>query len=171
MKSEKRNFILIVTITVIALAILTFKSLLVISNLSQLVTPKKERVFRYVQNHQKDLKKICDDDILFESNEKERWYLKTRLGLFTIVQGVWDYTHGKKEKVGFYCGGSGFVGGSTSVGFYYSADDEPYGLEFDYYGLSEIGDGIYEWHNEYNSHCITTERICENWFYYYMEWY
>ena len=134
--------------------------------------PTKETIFHYVQSHKEELKQLCDEGRSLVKWEKEdREYLKERLGMFTIVKGVYDYSNGQKKKVDFYCGGEGFVGGSTYVGFYFSADDQPFGLEFDYHELSEIGSGCFEWKNDDQSEWIYTERICENWFYYYMDWY
>ena len=134
--------------------------------------PKKETIIHYVQDHKEELKQLCDEGAFLVQFEKEdQAYLKERLGTSTIVKGVCDFTDGQKEKVVFRCGGEGFVGGSTSVGFYYSADDQPYGLEFDYRGLSEISTGCFEWKNEDGSERIYTERICENWFYFIMDWY
>ena len=58
---------------------------------------------------------------------------------------------------------------STYSGFYYSADDTPYALEFYTDGLEETSPGIYEWKSNTGEEIIT-ERIMPNWFYYHMIW-
>ena len=134
--------------------------------------PTKETIIQYVQNQREELIQLCNEGVLLSQWDKEdQAFLRRKLGSSTIVKAVTDYSDIKKGKVEFYCGGSGFVGGSTSVGFYYSADDQPFALEFDNHELSEIGPGRFEWKNEDESHLIYTERICEKWFYYYMDWY
>lgn len=133
--------------------------------------PWKGTVILYVKHHEAELRQLCDENIdpTMPRNE-EKAMLREKLGWFTIVKSICDFSDGQKEKVEFWCGGGGFVGGSTSAGFYYSADDRPFGLEFDCYGLTETKEGCYEWHNDDRSHWIYTEHISENWYYYFMNW-
>ena len=69
-----------------------------------------------------------------------------------------------------HCGGTGLATNSTYSGFYYSADDTPFALEFPSNELTEISPGVFEWKSS-TGEAITTERIMPNWFYYNMEWY
>ena len=70
----------------------------------------------------------------------------------------------------YYCGGSGFSGGSTYTGFYYSGNNKPCSMNIDV-NLAETSEGVFEWKNDDGSHYIMTQRIIDNWFYYYEDWY
>ena len=87
------------------------------------------------------------------------------LGDDTIVKSVYAYN---ENILKFYCGGSGIVTSSTYSGFYFSKDDTPHALDFDGSELTEIGKDIYEWDVGYKK--ISTEKIIDGWYYYYLEW-
>ncbi len=58
---------------------------------------------------------------------------------------------------------------STYSGFYYSADDTPFALEFPSDELEQTSPGVYQGKSDTGEQIIT-ERIMPNWFYYHMVW-
>jgi hypothetical protein len=68
--------------------------------------------------------------------------------------------------------GQGMLGGQY-WGFYYSSNDIPR-VQYDYQGkiaLAQAGEkGCYYWWDEIGSNLYATERIEENWFFYYMDY-
>ena len=129
--------------------------------------PWKGVVFHYVKNHQAELETVVDEgepEPLVGKEAREYW--KGRLGQFTIVKDVTTH-HENGEVMEFFCGGSL---GTTYVGFFYSAKDDPRLL--DSAGeLTEVREGQYKWISENGRKRIYSERICENWFYYWWDWY
>lgn len=139
-------------------------------------TVPRDRIFSYVNENYGLLEEFPYNEIEeidrstdYEENKKqEERIIKKHLGNYTIVRSVYAYN---ENILRFFCGGSGFVGGSTSTGFYFSKNDTPYALDFDGCELSEIQEGIFEWEGEGGSHKIHTEKIRDNWYYYILEWY
>ena len=96
-------------------------------------------------------------------NAEER-FVKKYFGKNGIVKQVYYNSSGILE---FSCGGEGLSIGSTSVGFFYSEDNTPNGLGFNYAGYTETSPGVYFYEDtDYARKNITVERIRENWFYY-----
>ena len=126
----------------------------------------KDRIFEYVSQNHEILESIANDEIPSKDAEEKK-FIRDRLGNQTIVKSIYKYND---NNIDFYCGGTGLVTGSTYSGFYYSADDTPFALDFPTNELVETSFGVYEWKND-TGEAITTERIMTNWFYYYMEWY
>ena len=130
----------------------------------------RERIFSYVLSHRDLLEAFPSDRDHMELMDSD-WIkvsIKQYLGKSSIVKDVYRYS---EDVLGFYCGGTGLLTASAYMGFYYSAQDEPYGLEFRGNPLTETSPGVFEWHSDDDSESIVTERICDHWFYYYMKWY
>ena len=125
-----------------------------------------DRIFEYVSQNHEVLESIAQDEIP-KDNIEENALIRDRLGNRTIVKSIYRYND---NIVDFYCGGTGLATNSTYSGFYYSADDTPFALEFPSNELVETSPGVYEWKNN-TGEAITTERIMPNWFYYHMVWY
>ena len=126
----------------------------------------RDQIFEYVSKNHEILESIAKGRIPSENAEEEA-LIRDRLGSRTIVKSIHRYNY---NNVDFYCGGTGLATNSTYSGFYYSADDMPFALEFPSNALAEISPGVFEWKSG-TGEAITTERIMPNWFYYYMEWY
>ena len=126
----------------------------------------RDRIIEYVRENREILESVIEDEIPREDAELESW-IHERLGKQTIVKSIYRYND---NNIDFYCGGTGLATNSTYSGFYYSADDTPFALEFPSNELTEISPGVFEWKSS-TGEAITTERIMPNWFYYYMEWY
>ena len=126
----------------------------------------RDQIFEYVERNHAILESIAKDEIPNEDAE-EKTLIRDRLGNRTIVKSIYRYND---NNIDFYCGGTGLATNSTYSGFYYSADDTPFALEFPSNELTEISSGVFEWKSS-TGEAITTERIMPNWFYYYMEWY
>ena len=126
----------------------------------------RDRIIEYVSENREILESITEYEIPGEDAELESW-IHDRLGKQTIVKSIYRYND---NNIDFYCGGTGLATNSTYSGFYYSADDTPFALEFPSNELTEISSGVFEWKSS-TGEAITTERIMPNWFYYYMEWY
>ena len=126
----------------------------------------EDRVFEYVSNNHEILESIAKDEIPSEKAEEEAM-IRDRLDKRTIVKSIYRYND---NNVVFYCGGTGLATNSTYSGFYYSADDTPFAMEFSSAELAETSPGVYEWKSN-TGEAITTERIMPNWFYFYMEWF
>lgn len=139
-------------------------------------TVPKDKIFSFVNDNIESLEKFpnieADEvDWSAESGENEGTeaeIIQEHLGIDSIVRDVYACND---NILRFYCGGSGFAGGSTYTGFYYSKDDTPSALDFDENKLSEIKEGVYQWSGEGGSHKIRTEKIRDNWYYYKLEWY
>ena len=126
----------------------------------------REQIFEYVRKNHEILEYIAKD-ILLSENAEEEIMIRDRLGIRTIVKNIYRYND---NNIDFYCGGTGLATNSAYSGFYYSADDTPFALEFPSNELTETSPGVFEWKSS-TGEAITTERIMTNWFYYYMEWY
>ena len=126
----------------------------------------RDRIFEYVSQNHEVLESIAQDEIP-RDNAEENALIRDRLGNRTIVKSIYRYNDNIMD---FYCGGTGLATNSTYSGFYYSADDTPFALEFPSNELVETTPGVYEWKNN-TGEAITTERIMPNWFYYHMVWY
>ena len=126
----------------------------------------RDRIFEYVSQNHEVLESIAQDEIPGD-NAEENALIRDRLGNRTIVKSISRYNDNIMH---FYCGGTGLATNSTYSGFYYSADDTPFALEFPSNELVETSPGVYEWKNN-TGEAITTERIMPNWFYYHMVWY
>ena len=126
----------------------------------------KDQIFEYVSQNHEILESIAKDEIPSETAEVEA-LIQNRLGNRTIVKSIYRYNANHMD---FYCGGTGLATNSTYSGFYYSADDTPFALEFPSNELEEVSPGVYEWKSS-SGEAITTERIMPNWFYYHMVWY
>ena len=126
----------------------------------------RERIVKYVTENREKLEAFPEDG-LPDERAAERAYIRKALGSKTIVKSVYRY-NGNILK--FYCGGTGLSVNSTYSGFYYSADDSPFALEFPTDELRETSPGIFEWKTTTGEEYIT-ERICPCWFYYHMIWY
>ena len=125
----------------------------------------RERILEYVNNNHEILESITEDEIPSDRSERKSWIVD-RLGGQTIVRSVYRYND---NNIDFYCGGTGLATDSTYSGFYYSADDTPFALEFPSDELVETSAGVYEWKSNTGEEIIT-ERIIPNWFYYHMVW-
>ena len=137
----------------------------------------RDKIFSYVNNNYEvlenfpyyEIKETSTSSDSYEAKEKnENNIIKKYLGNKTIVKSVYAYNDNILQ---YYCGGSGFVGGSTYTGFYFSKNDTPYAMEFDGCELTEIQSDVFEWQNEDGSHKFHTEKIRDNWYYYLMDWY
>lgn len=139
-------------------------------------TVPRDRIFSYVNENYELLEEFPYSEIegidsskdTDERDKAEEKIIKNNLGNSTIVKSVYSYN---ENVIDYYCGGSGFAGGSTYTGFYYSKKDIPFALDFDGCELSEIQEGIFEWEGAGGSHKIHTEKIRDNWYYYKLEWY
>ena len=125
----------------------------------------RDRIIEYVTNNHETLEAIAEDEIPNENAELESW-IRDRLGKQTIVKSVYRFNN---NIIDFYCGGTGLATNSTYSGFYYSADNTPFALEFPSDELVETSSGVYEWKSNTGEE-ILTERIIPNWFYYHMVW-
>ena len=126
----------------------------------------RDRIVEYVNENHELLESVTKDEIPGEDAERESW-IRDRLGKQTIVKSVYRYND---NIIKFYCGGTGLATNSTYSGFYYSADDTPFALEFPTDELTETSPGVYEWKSNTGEEIIT-ERILPNWFYYHQIWY
>ena len=100
-----------------------------------------------------------------EGEKKEKALIEKHLGIDTIVKSVYAYNENLIE---FSCGGSGMLNHSTYTGFYYSKEDMPHALSFDGCELIETEPGVFEWEDE--RHKVYTEKIRDNWYYYFLQW-
>ena len=126
----------------------------------------RDRIFSYVNENREKLEALQDEEMK-RTARSEKDDIKKALGYNTIVKNVYAYNDGILQ---FYCGGSGLSVNSTYTGFYYSRGDTPYAMEFDGCDLAETSPGIFEWQNEDGSHYIYTEKISENWYYYFQKY-
>ena len=126
----------------------------------------RDQIFEYVSQNHEILESIVKGEIPSE-NDEEKALIRDRLGSQTIVKSIYRYNDNNIE---FHCGGTGLATDSTYSGFYYSADDTPFALEFPSNELTEVSAEVYEWKSS-TGEAITTERIMPNWFYYHMVWY
>ena len=136
-----------------------------------------DKIFSYVNTNYEllenfpynEIQEISSSSDSYETKEQnENNIIKKHLGNNTIVKSVYAYNDNILQ---YYCGGSGFVGGSTYTGFYFSKNGTPYAMEFDGCELTEIKSNVFEWQNEDGSQKIHTEKIRDNWYYYLMDWY
>lgn len=128
----------------------------------------REKIIDYVLSHIEELNIIPFDEIPEDRNEREH-FLSAQLGDNTIAKDIYRYN---ENIVQFYCGGTGLSTNSTYSGFYYSADDTPYAMEFSSSAVfTQTDENTYEWSNSDGTHQFLTERIVPHWFYYYMKWY
>lgn len=125
----------------------------------------KEQIAEYVSQNREKLTTMAESEIPLEKEERETLICDS-LGKRTIVKGIYRFND---RVVDFYCGGTGSATSSTYSGFYYSADDAPFALEFPTNELREVSSGVYEWKGD-SGQSIVTERIMPNWFYYHMIW-
>jgi hypothetical protein len=140
-------------------------------------TVPRDKIFSYVNANYELLENFPYNEIQeidyssdsYEINQKKEInIIRKNLANDTIVKSVFAYN---ENIIQYYCGGSGFVGGSTYTGFYFSKNDTPFALEFDGCELTEIQSDVFEWQNEDGSHKIHTEKIRDNWYYYRMDYY
>ena len=125
----------------------------------------RDRIMEYVRKNHEILESIAEGGIPGEKADREA-LIRDRLGSRTIVKSLYRYSD---NHIDFYCGGAGLVTSSTYSGFYFSADDSPFALEFPSNELAETSPGVYEWKSD-TGEAILTERIMPNWFYYHMVW-
>lgn len=126
--------------------------------------PRKQ-IIEYVRQNHEELESMINDGIPDEKTAQEALILD-RLGERSIVKSIRKYGDSKTD---FYCGGTGLATNSTYSGFYFSANDTPFALEFPSNELVETSSGVYEWKSN-TGEKIITERIIPNWFYYHMVW-
>ena len=126
----------------------------------------RETIFSYVKENQALLEECILQDAP-RNNLGKPVYDTEMLGRRTIVKSMYAYTD---SVIQFYCGGTGLSTNSTYSGFYYSADDTPYAMEFPTDELEETSPGVFEWRSNTGEEIIT-ERILPCWFYYHMIWY
>jgi len=133
-------------------------------------TKSYSTISKYVTDHIDILNEFpysnLPDDFL--SNEhKEK--IKKILGDDTIV----EYVNVKNDEriIYYHCGGSGFVGGSTDTGFYFSKQNKPYSMNYHDIEFIETSKDVFEWKDDNRYHYIKTIKIIDNWYYYYEDWY
>lgn len=122
----------------------------------------RETIFAYVAEKHESLETFLEGE-LPNSQASEEASIRNVLGRKTIVKSVYRYNDNILE---FYCGGTGLSVSSTYSGFYYSADDTPFGFELNSHELKETSPGVFEW--ESSGDGIITERILPHWFYYHL---
>ena len=127
----------------------------------------REEIIAYVNENIEKIK-TYEYDKAPKNNKEEERYIRQELGSYTIVKDVYLNNDNILE---FSCGGTGLSTNSTYSGFYFSKDNTPYGMDFAGCELIEEEPGVFIWQNEDGSHKIYTERIMDNWFYYFEQYY
>lgn len=122
----------------------------------------RETIFAYVAENRESLETLMESE-LQDGRVLENAFIRDVLGRNTIVKSVYRYNDNILE---FYCGGTGLSVSSTYSGFYYSADDTPFGLELNSHELKETSPGVFEGGSSGDG--IITERILPHWFYYHL---
>ena len=134
-----------------------------------LMAVPEEEIAGYVSEHIDVLESFeYTTNRRFAGNEEELAFIRDALGQDTIVKSVYRYS---PDILQFYCGGSGIVTSSVYCGFYCSAKDEPFAMEFrEEAQFVQTSEGVYVWKSDDNEREIYTARILPNWFYYYQRW-
>lgn len=161
----------------IALLLLLFMSVSLIGCSSPLKAgisgkhASRDEIFTYVRNNYQKLMSFPYDEMVekyprdgLTSVDNRKEFIESRCESDGMVSGV--FLHDGRV-LDFYCGSKAAVSGTETVGFYYSEDDTPHGLEFDYLPCTETSPGVFVYEDdEKYDRKLYTERIRENWFYY-----
>ena len=126
-------------------------------------------IFSYVNANHGLLEAFPYTEIPGEPKQRKA-FIKNYLGKKTIVKHVFGYD---ENVLWFHCGGSGSVNNNyTASGFYYSKYDIPVGgQEYYLYEVIEVEPGIFECQGEDGHRTFRTEKIRDNWYYYWEDYF
>ena len=148
------------------LLILSFVIVLVLNSCNNSLKQYDE-VSNFVMTNKESIEKIPFDKLQSDSKRLNN-YIMECFSDDSFVKSVYQFSD---EVIVFYCGSSGNAQNTKYTGFYYSKNDNPFGLEFDGEHPIEIQPGVYEYHKSNDAHYVWTKRICENLFYFYQVYY
>ena len=119
----------------------------------------KEETTIFVNKYSSDLAQIVDNIIANKSAENIT---------FKNISAISYKQINASDYIGFYYDSQGMLGGQY-WGFYYISNDKPIGDQGFEMDLKKSGDG-WEWKEADGNNYYYTEKLKDNWYYYYMDY-